>query len=242
MPPIPDLSFTGLDEFVNELVVENYKAMSSEEEPKLSDHLRLIAITIKIKFQINEEVVKPVWNNSHMVNHNKLCSKKTHTLMLKELSSKSCSEAKDDMFLVYGGDSLIELSVTCYTDASWETDRDDLQSQTRYVFVMNGGVVDWKSSKQSTTTMSFIKVEYIATMEAIWIHKLISGLGIVPSIDRPMDMYCDNTIAITIADEPSVQKVHTDNNLVDPFTKPMSCTKHVDHARNIGLRPAGSYM
>ncbi|GKA82587.1 hypothetical protein Tco_0789335 [Tanacetum coccineum] len=34
MPPTPDLSFTGLDEFVNEPVVENIKAMSSEEEPK----------------------------------------------------------------------------------------------------------------------------------------------------------------------------------------------------------------
>ncbi|GJZ19125.1 ribonuclease H-like domain-containing protein [Tanacetum coccineum] len=34
MPPIPDLSFTGLDEFVNEPVVENCKAMSSEKEPK----------------------------------------------------------------------------------------------------------------------------------------------------------------------------------------------------------------
>ncbi|GJR01333.1 ribonuclease H-like domain-containing protein [Tanacetum coccineum] len=35
MPPTPDLSFTSLDEFVNEPVVENYKAMSSEEEPKV---------------------------------------------------------------------------------------------------------------------------------------------------------------------------------------------------------------
>ncbi|GJV47137.1 ribonuclease H-like domain-containing protein [Tanacetum coccineum] len=35
MPPTPDLSFTGLDEFVNKLVVENCKAMSSEEEPKV---------------------------------------------------------------------------------------------------------------------------------------------------------------------------------------------------------------
>nr|GEW32184.1 retrovirus-related Pol polyprotein from transposon TNT 1-94 [Tanacetum cinerariifolium] len=34
MPPTPDLSFTGLDEFVNKHVVENYKAKSSEEEPK----------------------------------------------------------------------------------------------------------------------------------------------------------------------------------------------------------------
>ncbi|GJX03117.1 putative ribonuclease H-like domain-containing protein [Tanacetum coccineum] len=35
MPPTPNLSFTGLDEFVNKLVVENCKAMSSEEEPKV---------------------------------------------------------------------------------------------------------------------------------------------------------------------------------------------------------------
>ncbi|GJZ52607.1 hypothetical protein Tco_0607122 [Tanacetum coccineum] len=35
MPPTPDLSFTGLDEFVNEPVVENSKAMSSKEELKV---------------------------------------------------------------------------------------------------------------------------------------------------------------------------------------------------------------
>ncbi|GJT29985.1 zinc finger, CCHC-type containing protein [Tanacetum coccineum] len=73
--------------------------------------------------------------------------------------------------------------------------------------------------------------------------------------------------AITIADEPGVQKgakhfrrkyhficeviqegdirilkVHTDNNLADPLTKPMPCTKHVEHARSIRLKPAGSFM
>ncbi|GJX20374.1 DNA polymerase zeta catalytic subunit-like protein [Tanacetum coccineum] len=35
MPPTPNLSFTGLDEFVNEPIVENCKAVSSEEEPKV---------------------------------------------------------------------------------------------------------------------------------------------------------------------------------------------------------------
>nr|GEX06235.1 hypothetical protein [Tanacetum cinerariifolium] len=35
MPPTPDLSFTGLDEFVNKPVVENCKAKPSEEEPKV---------------------------------------------------------------------------------------------------------------------------------------------------------------------------------------------------------------
>ncbi|GKG48568.1 hypothetical protein Tco_0512715 [Tanacetum coccineum] len=35
MPSTPDLSFTSLDDFVNEPVVENYKAMFSKEEPKV---------------------------------------------------------------------------------------------------------------------------------------------------------------------------------------------------------------
>ncbi|GKA13109.1 zinc finger, CCHC-type containing protein, partial [Tanacetum coccineum] len=109
-----------------------------------------------------------------------------------------------DMFLVYGDDSTTKLSVTYYTDASWETDRDDLRSQTGYVFMMNGGAVDWKSSKQSTTVMSSMKAEYIVAsevvLEAIWIRKFISGLGVIPNNDRPMNMYCDNTGAITIAD------------------------------------------
>ncbi|GKD75665.1 hypothetical protein Tco_1333947 [Tanacetum coccineum] len=35
MPLTHDLSFTSLDEFVNKPVVENCKAMSSEEEPKV---------------------------------------------------------------------------------------------------------------------------------------------------------------------------------------------------------------
>ncbi|GJT16772.1 hypothetical protein Tco_0875478 [Tanacetum coccineum] len=72
-----------------------------------------------------------------------------------------------------------------------ETVRDDLRSQTDYVFMMNGDSVEWKSSEQSTA-MSSTEVEYIASskaaMEAIWICKFIYGLGVVPSNDLPMDM------------------------------------------------------
>ncbi|GJS91825.1 retrotransposon protein, putative, ty1-copia subclass [Tanacetum coccineum] len=58
------------------------------------------------------------------------------------------------MFLVYGGNPEAELRVDCYCDAGFETDRDDTKSQTGYVFILNGGAVDWKSSKQSITAMS----------------------------------------------------------------------------------------
>ncbi|GJS73480.1 hypothetical protein Tco_0706321 [Tanacetum coccineum] len=59
-----------------------------------------------------------------------------------------------DMFLVYGGNPEAELRVDCYCDAGFETNRDDIKSQTRYVSVLNRGAVEWKSSKHSTIAMS----------------------------------------------------------------------------------------
>lgn len=108
-----------------------------------------------------------------------------------------------DMFLVYGGNPEAELDVTGYCDASFETDKDDTKSQTGYVFVVNGGAVYWKSKKQTTIVMSVTEAEYIAALEAamevVWIRKFISGHGIMPSIELPINMYCDNSAAVTFS-------------------------------------------
>ncbi|GJX07569.1 hypothetical protein Tco_0195501 [Tanacetum coccineum] len=71
-----------------------------------------------------------------------------------------------DMFLVYRGDLKQELRVSCYTDIGYLTNADDLKSQTGYVFVLNGGAVDWKSAKQSIFTTSSAEAEYIAAFDA----------------------------------------------------------------------------
>nr|GEW16701.1 retrotransposon protein, putative, Ty1-copia subclass [Tanacetum cinerariifolium] len=176
-----------------------------------------------------------------------------------------------DVFLVYGGDLKQELRVSCYTDAGYLTDVDDLKSQTGYVFVFNGGVVDWKSAKQSIFATSSAEAEYIAAFdafkEAVWVRKFISGLGVVPTIEEPISMYCDNTIAIAIANESEItkgarhfrakvhylrevieygdiklEKVHTYDNLADPFTKALAFSKHLEHTRNIGMLPASSLI
>ncbi|GJZ75185.1 retrotransposon protein, putative, ty1-copia subclass [Tanacetum coccineum] len=90
-------------------------------------------------------------------------------------------------------------------------DKDDTKSQTGYVFVLNGGVVDWKSAKQSTIAMSSTKSEYItaaeASIEVVWMRKFIDGLGdVVPSNKRPIEMLCDNEPAIAIAVKPGILK------------------------------------
>ncbi|GJR57804.1 hypothetical protein Tco_1499966 [Tanacetum coccineum] len=57
------------------------------------------------------------------------------------------------MFLVYGGDTKRVLRISCYTNAGYLTDADDMKSQTGYVFILNGGAVDWKSIKQKLINM-----------------------------------------------------------------------------------------
>ncbi|GKD72009.1 retrotransposon protein, putative, ty1-copia subclass [Tanacetum coccineum] len=46
------------------------------------------------------------------------------------------------------GDMKRELRVSCYTDAGYLTDADDMKSQTGYVFVLNRGAVDWKTQSK----------------------------------------------------------------------------------------------
>ncbi|GJV03070.1 hypothetical protein Tco_1336639 [Tanacetum coccineum] len=119
--------------------------------------------------------------------------------------------------------------------------------------------------------MSATEAEYIvaleAAMEAVWIRKFISGLGIVLTINEPIKMFCGNSAALLITNKPGVQKgvrhyhrryhyvrecielgeinllkVHTDDNLADPFTKALPKGKLTQHARSTGLRLASSFM
>ncbi|KAJ9547185.1 hypothetical protein OSB04_019728 [Centaurea solstitialis] len=155
-----------------------------------------------------------------------------------------------DMFLVFGG-SEDEISVTGYSDASFQTDRDDFRSQLGYVFTLNGGAISWKSSKQDTIADSTTEAEYIAASdaakEAVWLRNFLSDLRVVASISRPIDIFCDNSGAVAQAKEPRehhksrhvlrkyhlireiigrgdvrICKIPTDENVTDPLTKPLA--------------------
>ncbi|GJT10450.1 hypothetical protein Tco_0857492 [Tanacetum coccineum] len=115
--------------------------------------------------------------------------------------------------------------------------------------------------------MSATEVEYIAASEFVWIRKFISGLGIVPTINEPIIMFCDNSAALHFDNKPGVQKgtrhyhrryhyvrecialgkirflkVYTDDNLADPFTKALPKGKLTQHPRSMRLRLASSFM
>ncbi|KAJ9557122.1 hypothetical protein OSB04_011736 [Centaurea solstitialis] len=169
-----------------------------------------------------------------------------------------------EMFLVFGG-SEDEISVTGYSDASFQTDRDDFRSQSGYVFTLNGGAISWKSSKQDTIADSTTEAEYIAACdaakEAVWLRNFLSDLRVVASISRPIDIFCDNSGAVAQAKEPRehhksrhvlrkyhlireiigrgdvrICKIPTEDNVADPLTKPLARAKHESHANSIGMQ------
>ncbi|KAJ9540464.1 hypothetical protein OSB04_026970 [Centaurea solstitialis] len=169
-----------------------------------------------------------------------------------------------DMFLVFGG-SEDEISVNGYSDASFQTDRDDFRSQSGYVFTLNGGAISWKSSKQDTIADSTTEAEYIAAYdvakEAVWLRNFLSDLRVVASVSRPIDIFCDNSGAVAQAKEPRehhksrhvlrkyhlireiigrgdvrICKIPTEENDADPLTKPLARVKHEAHANSIGMQ------
>ncbi|KAJ9547938.1 hypothetical protein OSB04_020481 [Centaurea solstitialis] len=169
-----------------------------------------------------------------------------------------------EMFLVFGG-SEDEISVIGYSDASFQTDRDDFRSQSGYVFTLNGGAISWKSSKQDTIADSTTEAEYIAASdaakEAVWLRNFLSDLRVVASVSRPIDIFYDNSGAVAQAKEPRehhksrhvlrkyhlireiigrgdvrICKIPTEENVADPLTKPLARVKHEAHANSIGMQ------
>ena len=173
-----------------------------------------------------------------------------------------------DIFLVYGGS---DLKLEAYSDSSFQSDPDDSKSISGYVFTLNGGAVSWKSTKQQTVADSTTEAEYIAVSEAakeaVWMKKFITELGVVPEIENPMPLYCDNTGAVAQAKEPRahhkskhilrrfhlvreiverqdvyIDRVDTKNNVADPFTKALPQRDFDRHLECMGLRFKGDWL
>ena len=115
------------------------------------------------------------------------------------------------------------------------------------------------------------EAEYIAASEAIkeavWMRKFIAELEVVPSIIDPITVYCDNNGAIAQAKEPrshqrskhvhrryhlireikacndvKMERVPTDDNVVDPLMKVLSQSKFEHHLESMGIRYLGDWL
>ena len=69
-----------------------------------------------------------------------------------------------EQWLVFGD---TDFKLEGFRDSSFQSEHDDSKSMSGYIFILYGGAVCWKSSKQHTMADSVCEVEYVAASEAI---------------------------------------------------------------------------
>nr|GEU36113.1 retrotransposon protein, putative, Ty1-copia subclass [Tanacetum cinerariifolium] len=110
----------------------------------------------------------------------------------------------------------------------------------------------WKTDKDNTCE---------ASKEAIWMKNFIGVLRVVPIVQDPIEIFCDNESAVALTEEPKdhrkskhierkyhfvqskveeghviVKDIRSEDNPADPFTKALAKSKHDEHAKSIGLK------
>ena len=172
---------------------------------------------------------------------------------------------KDYMLMYRRTDNL---EVIGYSDSDYVGCIDSQKSTLRYVFMLVGEAISWRSAKQTLIATSTIEVEFVSHFEAtshgIRLKSFISGLRVVDSISKPLKIYCDNLAAVFMiknnksssrnkhidikclairerVKEKTVVIEHVSIELMidDPLTKGMPPLKFKDHVDRLGL---GSFV
>ena len=167
-----------------------------------------------------------------------------------------------DYMLVYSGGDLNHIG---YTDYDFQSDKDSQKSTSRSIFTLGGGAIVWRSIKQSSIADSTMEAEYIAACEAakesVWLKNFYTDLEVVPNMEKPLVLYCDNSGAVANSKEPrshkrgkhierkyhlirdivhrgdvAVMKIASEHNLTDPFTKTLPEMVFIGHLEGLGLR------
>ncbi|GJX70441.1 retrotransposon protein, putative, ty1-copia subclass [Tanacetum coccineum] len=99
----------------------------------------------------------------------------------------------------------------------------------------------------------------MASKEAIWMKNFIGDLGVVPTVQDPIEILCDYESAVALTKEPKdhgkskhierkyhfvrskveghviMKDIRSKDNPADPFTKALAKSKHDEHAKSIAV-------
>ena len=91
-----------------------------------------------------------------------------------------------------------------YTDADWAGSTLDRRSTSGYCTYLWGNLVSWRSKKQSVVARSSAEAEFRSMAqgicEGLWVKKVLEDLRM--TVQLPIMLYCDNKVAISIAQNP----------------------------------------
>ena len=150
-----------------------------------------------------------------------------------------------------------------YSDASWASDSETRRSVSGVCLMMNGGIVGWRSKKQTLVADSTTYAEYVAAhsgaRDVVWLRGLLEDLR-CKQVD-PTVLYLDNAAAELLITNPilhertkhvdikfhyvrekyqegeiRIQHVPTSDQLADIFTKVLPGCKFDSLKSRIGMK------
>ncbi|PKU83116.1 Retrovirus-related Pol polyprotein from transposon TNT 1-94 [Dendrobium catenatum] len=156
------------------------------------------------------------------------------------------------------------LELRTYTDADWASDTSDRKSVSGYCSFLGPNLISWTVKKQATVAKSSTEAEYRALSaglsDVLWLRRLAQELGIPQQ--SPTLIYCDNTSAIAIAQNPvfhartkhieidyhfirqhldskEIRLVHISSNdqIADILTKPFTSSRFTELRHKLSIRP-----
>ncbi|PKU71299.1 Retrovirus-related Pol polyprotein from transposon TNT 1-94 [Dendrobium catenatum] len=91
-----------------------------------------------------------------------------------------------------------------YSDADWAGDHASRKSTSGFCTFLGDTLVSWSVKRQSTVARSSTEAEYralaAAAADTIWLKRLLADFQI--KHDTPIDLFCDNTSAIALVNNP----------------------------------------
>ena len=168
-----------------------------------------------------------------------------------------------DYMLTYR--KLDQLEIIGYSDSDFAEFRDSMKSTSGYIYLLvGGGVISWKSVKQSIVASSTMETEFIACYEAsnhgIWLRNFVSGLRIMDGIERPLKLFCGNKSAVLYSNNNrsstkskfidikflvvkervqsaliSIEHIGTNSMIADPLTKGLPPKVFHEHTAHMGV-------
>ncbi|KAJ0801453.1 putative RNA-directed DNA polymerase [Helianthus annuus] len=155
-----------------------------------------------------------------------------------------------------------DLKLSGFVDSDWGKCLKTRRSVTGFGIFVGGTLVSWKSKKQSVVSRSTAEAEYramcSAACEIMWIKNVLFELKI--TCELPVKLYCDSKSAISISQNPvfhertkhfeldlhflrekiaagiiEPEKIRTDLQVADVFTKGLNASQHQTLCEKLGL-------
>jgi len=157
------------------------------------------------------------------------------------------------------------LQLVAYSDAAFADNLENRSSSHAYVFMAAGGIIAYKSGKQTITATSSTEAEYIglsnAAKEATWLQRLLQELGYRASDVKPLLLYGDNLPSHSLTEiggqfrartkhidihyhyirqqvangTIKVEYIRTDDMIADGLTKPLLSEKYKTFIKQLGM-------